>query len=284
MAKVEIRDIVDRIQNLPTVPAVVTQILKMVNDPKSSANAVQAILGRDPSLTFKVLKLVNSAFYGYVGKIKTVHQAVVILGFNTIKSLALSATVFSAFGGKGRDAFDRDAFWRHSIAVGVAGRMIAMEVNAEDPEEAFVAGIIHDVGKVVLDEYAPEYFDQVLEYVQENDCLIYEAERKVLGSSHAQVGRWLAAKWGLPPETIDVVFYHHQPTNAKHAPQMTSIIHIADILARTLKLGSGGDNKIPPLDKGAWKIVGIEEGKLKNVLEKLPGEFAKADLFMQMVK
>lgn len=284
MAKVEIRDIVDRIQNLPTIPTVVTQILKLVNDPKSSANAVQTILGRDPSLTFKVLKLVNSAFYGYAGKIKTVHQAVVILGFNTIKSLALSATIFSAFGGAGRKGFDRDAFWRHAIGVGVAGRMIAAEIRAPDPDEAFVGGIIHDIGKVVLDEYAPEHFDNVLQYVQEKDCLIYEAERAVLGSSHAQVGRWLATKWGLPPELVDIVFYHHQPGNAKSAPQMTASIHIADILARTLKLGSGGDNKVPPLDQAAWTAVGLQEVQLKSILAKLPIEFQKADLFMQMVK
>lgn len=284
MPPVDIRRVVDRIQTLPTLPVVVVQLLKLVNSPGSNAQDVQAILGRDQSLTTTVMRLVNSSFYGYAGKITTLQQAVVILGFETIKSVALSATVFSAFSKSGRAEFDREAFWKHSIATAVAARMLAHEAKMKEADEAFVAGIIHDIGKVVLDEYAPDYFDQVLAHVREHDALIYEAERSVLGFSHAQLGRWLGTKWSLPYPLIDAIFYHHQPGNAQKAPQLTALVHIGDILARTLKLGSGGDDKVPPLDPAAWQLVDLDESVLRRILDRLPGEFKKADIFVQMVR
>ncbi len=284
MASTDIRRIVERIQNLPTLPTVVTRILKLVKSPESCAQDVEAILSTDQSLTIKVMRLVNSSFYGYAGKITTLKQAVVILGFETIRSIALTATVFSAFPSRNRSLFDRELFWRHSIATGVAARMLAQAAHDPSTEDVFLAGIIHDIGKVVLDEYAPAEFDQVLTVVQEKDCLIYEAEREVLGSSHAQIGRWLATKWGLPAELTDVIFYHHQPGNAQRAPRWTAFVHVGDVLARTLKLGSGGDRKIPPLDPSGWALTGLDEATLKRVLATLPSEFAKADLFVQMSK
>lgn len=284
MGNVDIRRVVERIQNLPTLPIVVTQILKIVGDEDSGASDIQQILRRDQALTGKIMRLVNSSFYGYAGKIKDLQQAVVILGFDTIKSVALSATVFSAFSKTDRRAFDREGFWRHSIAVAVAARRLAMAAKHPAAEEAFVAGILHDVGKVVLDEYAPAEFDAVLAYVAEKDVLIYEAERAVLGFSHAQIGRWLATKWALPADFVDVIFYHHQPGNAQKAPQLTAFAHVGDVLARTLKLGTGGDNKVPPLDPAAWAILKIDQEVLQRLLAELPMEFAKADLFVQMAK
>lgn len=284
MANTDIRRIVERIQNLPTLPDVVTRILKLVKSPESCAQDVESILSRDQSMTTKVMRLVNSSFYGYAGKITTLKQAVVILGFETIRSIALTASVFTAFAGRGRERFDREAFWRHSIATAVASRMLAQAAREEAAEEIFLAGIIHDIGKVVLDEYAPVEFDQVLAVVEAKDCLIYEAEREVLGSSHAQIGRWLATKWSLPAELTDVIFYHHQPGNAQKAPRWTAFVHVGDILARTLKLGSGGDRRIPPLDPSGWSLTGLDEAALKRVLAGLPSEFAKADIFVQMSK
>jgi putative nucleotidyltransferase with HDIG domain len=281
---VDIRRVVERIQNLPTLPIVVAQILKLVSSRESDANDVQSLLARDQSLTTKIMRLVNSSFYGYSGRITTLQQAVVILGFDTIKSIALSATVFSAFPSRARTTFDREAFWRHSIATAVAARLLAKESRYPQVEEAFVAGILHDIGKVVLDEYATELFDSVLAYVEEHDVLIYEAEREVLGFSHAQIGRWLATKWGLPAEFVDVIFYHHQPGNAQKAAHLTAIVHTADVLARTLKLGSGGDNKVPPLDPAAWKALNLPEEALRKLLGEIPNEFKKADLFVQMAQ
>lgn len=282
--KIDIRNVVERIQNLPTLPTVVSQLLKLVSSRESSALDVQAVLSGDQSLTTTVMKLVNSSFYGYAGKISTLQQAVVILGFETIKSVALSATIFSAFKKEGRTEFNREEFWKHSIAVGVSARILAREIGYKEIEEAFVAGIIHDIGKVVLDEYAPEYFDLTVQYVKEHDVLMYEAERAVLGFSHAQLGRWLATKWNLPAHLIDAIFYHHQPGNSQRAPELTALIHVGDILARTLHLGFGGDDKVPPLDPSGWEKLNMTEETLKRILSEVPAEFAKADLFLKMTK
>lgn len=284
MASTDIRRIVERIQNLPTLPTVVTRILNLVKSPESCAQDLEEILSKDQSLTTKVMRLVNSSFYGYAGKITTLKQAVVILGFETIRSIALTASVFSAFPNRNRALFDRESFWKHSIATGVASRLLAQAARDDSAEDVFLAGIVHDIGKVVLDEYAPAEFDQVLQLVAQKDCLIYEAEREVLGSSHAQIGRWLATKWALPAELTDVIFYHHQPGNSQRAPRWTAFVHVGDILARTLKLGSGGDLRIPPLDPSGWSLTGLDQATLKKVLANLPAEFAKADIFVQMTK
>lgn len=284
MADTDIRRIVERIQTLPTLPTVVMQLIKLVNDPGSTANDVQAILGRDQSLTVKVMKLVNSSFYGYAGKIKTLQQAVVILGFGAIKSLSLSATVFSAFSKQNREGFDRGAFWQHVIATGVAARLIASEVKGLQEDEVFIAGIIHDIGKVVLDEYAPDLFDKVLREVRTKHISIYDAEKAVLGASHAQVGRWLGTRWGLPPEMIDAIFYHHQPENAQKAPSLVAAVHLGDHLARFLKLGSGGDDLVPAIGPTALRQLGLTDSSLKKAMSLIPAEFAKADLFVQMAQ
>jgi len=282
LKQVDIRRVVERIQNLPTLPIVVSQILRLVGDDESSAHDVQEILRRDQSLTFKILKIVNSSFYGNAGKIRDLQHAVVILGFDTIKSVALSATIFSTFPNGKRGRFDREAFWRHSIAVAVASRKLAQELKITSFEEAFVGGILHDIGKVVLDEYASELFEEVLTYVEEKKVLMYEAERAVCGFSHAQIGRWIAAKWALPQEYVDVIFYHHQPGNAQKATQLTAIVHLGDIIARSLKIGSGGDDCIPPIDPSSLKILSLSEETIKKVIIELPAEFEKADLFAQM--
>jgi len=277
-----LKKIVEKIQDLPTLPPVVSRLLGLIDDPNSSARDVEAILSRDPSLTMKVMRLVNSPFYGY-GNIKTVQQAVVILGFEAIRGIALSAAAFEAFPGVGRPGFSRIDFWRHSLAVGVAGRLLAQRAGWKDFEEAFVAGIIHDIGKVVLDEYCPELWERVLLHTKEHNCLIVESERAVLGLSHAQIGRWLASRWHLPPAYVAAIFYHHQPGFAANEKKMAGVIHVADVIARTLKLGSGGDTKVPPLDPAGWKETHLAESDLKEVLALTPEAFNKADLFLALI-
>lgn len=284
MEKSKLKELVARIEKLPTLPVVVTRINAMVQNPKTSAREVGAAIATDPSLSAKVLRLVNSAYFGFPSQISSVSHATTILGFNAIHNLALSATVFQLFHDNGaEELFDRRAFWEHSLGVGVLARMLAEKVRYPDKEEAFTAGLIHDVGKIVLDQFVHEEFRTVVSLVRQNNLLLYEAEAQVLGLNHANVGYILGQKWNLPKKLQDPMAYHHAPGLSKYNPQLTGIIHLADIFCRTLKIGNGGDNRVPPLNKEAvadFKLTSADIEYLKTNSEK---EIEKAEIFLDMV-
>jgi len=283
MEHVQLKKIVEKIQKLPTLPVVVTQVMRMVEDSATTAADINRIISNDPSLSSKILKLVNSAFYGFPRRISTVTQAIVILGFNTVKSLALSASVFDVFKGKG-SSFDRTAFWQHSIAVGVCSQIISKKVHYSKPEESFIAGILHDIGKIALDQYAHEDFEEVLKTAESTNCSVIEAERKVLGATHAQVGRWMALKWNFPDNLLEPIAFHHSPQSAKTSPELASMVHLSDILVKTMGIGSGGDNTVPALDPAAWRLLQLEKKDLENIMEELKNSIDKASAFLALAQ
>jgi len=268
--------VVDKIQGLPTLSLLMTELLAIARNPLSSAKDMEEALRHDPSLTMKVMRMANSSFYGG-SAINTLQDAIVLLGFPTIRSIILAASVFEAFPGTGRPGFSREDFWRHSLGVAVAARLLAIRSHFKDIEEAFIGGLIHDIGKVVLDEYASDVWQKVLTHAAQKKILLFEAEMEILGFSHAQIGQWLATKWKLPPQYTAAIFYHHQPSFSPPKENLPSIVHIADVLARTVKIGSGGDSLIPPLDPEAFKRSKIDEAVFQYVLTSLPEEFEKAN-------
>lgn len=284
MEKSKLKELVAKIEKLPTLPVVVARVNAMVQNPKTSAREVGAAIATDPSLSAKVLRLVNSAYFGFPSQISSVSHATTILGFNAIQNLALSATVFQMFHVDGaEELFDRRAFWEHSLGVGILSRLLAEKFKYPDREEAFTAGLIHDVGKIVLDQFAHEDFRAVINKVKADNLLLFEAETQLLGLNHANVGYILSQKWNLPKKLQDPLAYHHAPGLSKHNPQLTGIVHFADILCRILKIGSGGDSKVPPLDKAAvgdFKLTAGDIEQLKTVLDK---EIEKAEVFLEMM-
>jgi HD-like signal output (HDOD) protein len=281
MNTVSLKKIVEKIRDLPTLPSVVMRVVAMAQDPDASASDVESILSHDPSLTMKVMRVANSSFYGF-GDIKTLKEAVMGLGFPASRSVVLSTSVFESFPGTGQPGFDRAEFWRHSLAVAVASRLLAVNRRFPEIEEAFIAGLIHDIGKIVLDEYASEAWQAVLSHAAEKKILIFEAERVVLGCSHAQVGRWLAGKWKLPAHFSSAIFYHHQPSFACHGEVLVSFVHLSDILARTVQLGWGGDPLVPMIDPEAWARSGMKEEDFHKIRDALPEAFAKAEASFAM--
>lgn len=284
MEKSKLKELILKIEKLPTLPVVVARINAMIQNPKTSAREVGAAIATDPSLSAKVLRLVNSAYFGFPSQISSISHATTILGFNAIQNLALAATVFQMFKDNGtEELFDRRAFWEHSLGVGVLARLLAEKTRYPDKEEAFTAGLIHDVGKIVLDQFVHEEFKAVMMLVKSADILLYEAESRLLGLNHANVGYILSQKWNLPKKLQDPLAYHHAPGLSKYNPQLTGIIHLADILCRALKIGNGGDNKVPALDKAAvvdFKLNAADIEQLKTVSEK---EIEKAEVFLEMI-
>ncbi len=245
-----LRIIEDELQDLPPLPAVVMRVMQTINDPTTSAADLNRLIAGDPALTSKVLRLVNSSYYGFPRRISTVTHAVVILGFNTVRNLTTSLGVFSAFDPHGQQtAMDRDKFWAHSLGVAVAAGELARRKNIPPKavEEVFVGGLLHDIGKLFLDQFFPDQYAIALKLAAAAKISIWDAEKTALGVGHALVGKRIAEKWNLPPSLTSMIMLHHQPAFSKEHFEITAVVQAADMVARKLGLGSGGDTQVPAL-------------------------------------
>lgn len=277
-----VRRIVDGIETIPTLPSVVVRIMEAIDNPKTSAEDINAIILTDPGITAKVLRLVNSAYYGFPRKIASVTQAVVILGFSTVRNLVLTATIFDVFSHKTRNALDRVGLWQHSTGTAVLSRMIARRLKHPDLEDVFIAGLLHDIGKLVLDEFAEQDYRRVVKVVQEKDMLLREAEHLVLQCDHCDVGAWVAMRWNLPPVLVQTIQHHHNPEDAEEAGDVVAMIHIGNALARMKKIGHPGDAKVPPVRKESLERLGVGKGDLAAILEESNAELEKARVFFEI--
>lgn len=264
----------ERIQDLPTLPGVALELVNLLEDPECSANEIEAILSCDPALTMKVMRVSNSSFFGFTN-IKTLREAILLVGFGAVRSIVLAASVFDTFAGIGH-VFDRVEFWQHSLGVAVAARLLAQEHHGLDVDEAFLAGLLHDIGKLVFDQYAADQWGDVIKDASRKKIALFEAERTSFGFSHGQVGQWLAMSWKLPQVYVSAIFYHHQPSFAREDQVVVALVHLADILAIKGRLGSGGNAIILQPDEAALKNSGLDLTKLQAVEKLLPDAFAKA--------
>ena len=240
-----LRIIEDELQDLPSLPAVVVRVMQTINDPTTSATDLNRLISTDQSLAAKILRLVNSSYYGFPRKITTITHAIVILGFSTVRNLATSLGVVNGFDhGNGVTALDREAFWSHSVAVASAASLIARRKNASAKvlEEVFIGGLLHDIGKLFLDQYFPQQYAIAIKLARAANISIWEAEKTALGVGHVLIGKRVAEKWNLPPSLNAMIALHHQTAYAKEYMEIVSIVHAADYLARHAKLGNAGDN------------------------------------------
>lgn len=240
----------DELQDLSPLPTVVMRVMQTVNDPTTSAADLNRLISSDAALAGKVLRLVNSSYYGFPRRVSTITHAVVILGFNTVRNLATALGVFTAFDpGNVPTALDRDKFWAHSLATAIAAGVIGKRKNipAKAIEEVFVGGLLHDIGKLFLDQYFPDQYAIALKLAYAAKISIWDAEKTALGIGHALVGKRIAEKWKLPPSLASMIALHHQPAFAKEYFDITATIQVADMVARSANLGEGGDPLVPNL-------------------------------------
>jgi HD-like signal output (HDOD) protein len=273
--------IIARIDDLPTLPRTVLKITELVNDPKSSAKDLARVITDDQVLTARLLKLVNSSFYGFPQRISTVTNAIVLLGFDAIRSLLLTTSVFDLFADRSKQKKrDQEKFWDHSLGCAVGAKVIGNYLRHDKIEELFVSGLLHDIGKIVEMLFLPNEFAEVVATTNKENSLMITAENKILGFNHAEIGKLLAAKWNLPVKLEQVIAHHHQPNLAGSFIMEASIVHLADIFCRALNMGFGGDNKIPPLDPAAWETLKIKTGALQTIMETMQDEYRDISLFI----
>ena len=274
MKKSQIKWNVSKLEKLPTLSAVATELIKLTMDETSDAQQVAAIIETDQSLASKVLQIVNSAGYGLAGRVTTMAHAVSLLGFSTIRSLALSMTVSDMFGpSEEPGAFDRTGFWKHSLACAICAELIAEQVGSRYAKEAFLAGLLHDIGKVALDTCAREDFDKVIRQAADRHISVLEAERRLLETDHAVVGKWVAERWGLPDMFTHAIWLHHQPPGS--VPEsgfdkdLVEIVHLANIVVRSQMIGSGGDSRVYPVPLRLLTSMKLREEDLDELKERL---------------
>ena len=239
--KDQLRLQVEKVSNLPTLPGIVTRIAEMVDSPETTGRQLGREIAKDQVISAKVLKLVNSGFYGFSEPISTIQHAVTLLGFNTVKSLVLSSTVLDLM----KDSLP--GLWEHSLACARTCSIIAGHIELDEQEEISTAGLLHDLGKVILRQTMEREFRRIANYVDRADMLFYQAEEKVLGVNHGEMGGWLLEKWALPPKLVEPIIDHHDFRPNRDYAENTAILHLADILCRAQAFGSGGDRKIPRL-------------------------------------
>jgi putative nucleotidyltransferase with HDIG domain len=271
----------DRIPDLPTLPVVAMKVNKMLQDHDVSINMVSKTIEKDQSMVSKILKLVNSAFYGFGSKINTISHAVTILGFNTVRNAVVSVAVIDAFSDKEcSEGFSLLEFWQHSLAVAVTGRHLATRSRLIIPDEAFVAGILHDIGKLVLTQYFEDLFNQVWTRMKENELSFYEAEKELLPAGHAQIGGRLAKKWRLPQSLTEGLSYHHFYRKSAINVNLISVVHISDFIVNKYKV-NGNHVRIPEPHPAAAKMMKSELESVEDWFPEVRTEIDQAcDFFI----
>jgi HD-like signal output (HDOD) protein len=260
MNREEILDTLRNIRNLPTLPDVVMEILRLCDDPNTSTRQIAQLIEKDPVLTTKVLKLVNSSYFGLSKELFSINQALVLIGYNNLKSMVMSASMLQVFNQDSRvGSFSRKALWKHSVGVGIGARFMARRFHIGDPEQIFVAGLIHDVGKVIIDWYFHSQFVQIIDLVDREHCWIREAENRVLQVTHEEIGSYLASRWNLPDMLKEGIAHHHQPSLSTEHAATAALIQLSDALIRELDVGYGGDPTIPQIDGEISAILPLTE-------------------------
>jgi len=225
--------IVERLQNienLPSVPKVLKEISLIFDSPDISINKISNMVGKDQSLTLKILSIANSPLYGLRRIVTSVENAILVLGIHEVKSIVTSLKMSSSINIKADKYFDPNKFWHHSMVVGILAQRISKDLGFNFEGNGFVSGMLHDMGILVIHEFLQDEYKEIIEYSQTNNVTFLEAEYKIMGVSHQEIGEFLAEKWSLPSVYTDALRYHHQPTVSVENKYLSSILHVADYL------------------------------------------------------
>jgi putative nucleotidyltransferase with HDIG domain len=257
--------IVSKIQSFPSISGVATRILKLLDDPDSSAEDVQNALRLDPGLTANILKLTNSAYFGLPNKVGSVRQAVVLLGWKRLVKIVL-ATCVNAVLDKPVPGYDLPPgeLWRHSVAVSVTAEGLMKELNLDVDDEIFTAALLHDLGKLVMGEFVAEDLESIRSSA-EKGIPFQMAEREVLGTNHAEIGAMLLESWSFPSRLVGAVRWHHEPDSAEPPSTLIDIVHVANVLCLMLGIGAGIEGLHYKPSATATKRLGLKPKQLEVV-------------------
>jgi putative nucleotidyltransferase with HDIG domain len=271
-------ELVKSIKGLPPFSHVATRLFGRIEDETVAFAELKEEIYKDQSLTANILKLCNSAYFGLPHRITTLSHATVLLGMNNLKKIILTALIKPVYSRKANIYFlKKGDLFRHALGCALTVEWLARPKGYADPEEAFVAGLLHDVGKVVLGECALEQFDRIMRKIIEEGKDLVRAEEEVFGYNHAEVGAWVAEAWHLPPLLKDVILCHHRPPEATVDPVMVSLVHVADAICNMLGLGCGTGGLANRIAPGALSLLQISTKQVDDVIGVLPEIIKKVE-------
>lgn len=284
MNSIVARERIENTPDIPTLPSVASEILTVANNPMTSANDVSDIIHKDQALTSKVLKLVNSAFYGFPGKIKTIQHSVVIIGFNKVKNIVMAASLFDLTKGKEKKLLNIPHFWIYSLTTAIAAQETIKYIDPKvSPDDLFVAGLIHSIGTLILDQVFPKEYMLVLEKRNSSNSDISIVEKEELGFTHMQAGEWATEKWQLPLMLRSCIRYYRTPTLAKYDHEAVAAVHIGSVISRSLGINFESFDLATPFDKKIISKYHLNVDKLDEIIGKVIEELKLAQDFIDLI-
>ena len=270
----------DRIEDLPTLPSIAMEVNKMLEDYDTSIKTLSRTIEKDQAMVSKILKLVNSAFFGVRSKVSNIPHAVVLLGFNTVRNAVVSVSIMDSFSGEDLlEGFNITDFWTHSVAVAVTSRHLAEQTRLHPADDCFIGGLLHDIGKVILSQYFQDLFKKVWISAQENKLSFYEAEKKEIPVNHAQIGGHLTKKWQLPAGLADAIQYHHTVRKSVHELNLLMIVYVANIIVNSYKVDSKGKLNVSAIHSEALRTMGPQLDSVSKWFPEISSEIESACKF-----
>jgi len=264
----KLEDIVRKTSDLPTLPKAALNVIRETESPTSSAATVAHHIGMDQALTARVLRLANSAYFGLARQVSDIQEAVVILGMRNVRNLAIVASTFPWMSKplKGYRLGPRQ-MWTHSFCVAVAAKELALKTRKADPDLAFTAGLLHNIGKVALSVWLENKIEAMMNVAVRENLTFDQMERKLLGFSHAEVGAYLADQWSLPKVFVEAILYHHSPNESPQPNPVADYVHIGDYITMSVGLGLGADGLRYEFYPEALDRVAIDHADIDEVLD-----------------
>ena len=270
---VKLEHVLRRIQALPPLPTSAMRVIALTKNPATSAKELENVIAQDPALAAGMLRQANSAYYGYARRISSLQEAIVVLGFQATQGLAMASAVAPILKTQlvGYE-IEQDGLWKHSMLTAMAARSLCRKLKLPFGDIAFTAGLLHDIGKLVISIYVQEVGAYLIEKVSAAKLSYVELEEKVIGYNHATVGGFLAKGWNLPGDLVESISFHHAPSLAKNHTDLASVIHVANGLASTLGIGGGVDSFLNPIQQDALDRLTVKESDLEQLMADL-GDF-----------
>ncbi len=269
----DILDLVKKGFKISSAPDIYVKLNEVINNPRSSYSDIADVIARDAALTARLLKIANSSFYNFPAKVETISEAITIIGTQQLCDLVLATSVLKTFKKIPKDLISMDSFWCHSTACGLAARTIAVYRREANVERYYVAGLLHEIGRLVMFENMPDLAREAVKMHESLGEHLHIAEQKVMGFDHAAVGGAVLREWQLPDSLVEVVTFHHQPCGAKRYPVETAIVHFADIIACAMQLGSSREAYVPSVEPKAWDLIRTPVSQLSAIWNQVDKTF-----------
>jgi HD-like signal output (HDOD) protein len=285
LKRVDLRSLeikIARSENLPVLPQIVSQVLKLADDPDASPKEMERIIQSDPAVTAKILRVANSSYYG-VNQIPSIGRAISMLGMNTIRSLVIGVAYQQIISGRAiASHFNKLEFWRHSLGVATAARILSKMKMPMKSEEMYVAGMMHDVGLLVMDRFHPLELDKAIQFAVSEEMPLHQSEQLNFGFDHCQIGAMLAESWGLSTIVLHAVRYHHEPEMDDVHRDTTMIIALANHLAHQCGLTNNIPNQPCEIEDSLLETIGIPREQLDIIKNVVVQEIARAEEAFQI--